>query len=278
MKAAALLHPDVHDSAVLPFREICPELSVSGELSGDSRAALVFGGDGTIHRLLPVLYRHRIPALVVPAGSGNDFARALGIRNVRSAIKAWKHFCHAGDNVRAIDLGIIRSKENEILFCCVAGAGLDAQSNALANRMPAWVRGHGGYILAALWCLATARAQEIRITAPETQTAGQAWFVAVGNADRYGGGLKIAPHAALDDGLLDVCRVSKMNKLKLLCVLPTVFAGAHLGLREVQYFKAAMVRVEAEPEIEIYADGEPAGRTPAEFCVLPRALNVIIPV
>lgn len=69
-----------------------------------------------------------------------------------------------------------------------------------------------------------------------------------------------------------------MNKIKLLCALPSVFSGAHLRLKEVEYFNAANVRVESEPSLEIYADGEPAGRTPAEFSVLPQAIRVIVPV
>lgn len=280
MKAAALLHPDIAHRAVLPFQEICPELCVCSDFTSAENvsAVVIFGGDGTVHRQLPELNRRKIPALVVPCGSGNDFAKSVGIGNVKIALDAWKHFCRTGDNVLALDLGMVRCNGEQTLFCCVAGAGLDSQSNALANRMPAWLRGHGGYLVAALWCLVAGQAQEISVTSPQSQSTGAAWFVAVGNASRYGGGMKIAPQAELKDGLLDVCRVAKMNKIKLLCALPSVFSGAHLRLREVEYCKTAAVRVESEPSLEIYADGEPAGRTPAEFTVLPRAMNAIVPV
>jgi len=161
MKAVALLHPDTPERAVRPFQEICPELRVIAGLyaAEDVSAALIFGGDGTIHRYLPELHRYKIPGLVVPCGSGNDFAKALGIRNVKIAFAAWKHFCRSGDNIRAVDLGVIRTRDKEILFCCVAGGGLDAKSNALANRMPAWLRARGGYVLAALRSLATGQAR-----------------------------------------------------------------------------------------------------------------------
>jgi diacylglycerol kinase family enzyme len=129
-----------------------------------------------------------------------------------------------------------------------------------------------------VWCLAAGQAQQISVTSPQAQGTGPAWFVAIANASCYGGGLKIAPQADLKDGLLDVCRVAKMNKIKLLCAMPSVFSGAHLRLKEVEYFKTATVKVESEPRLEIYADGEPAGRTPAEFSVLPKALHVIVPV
>ena len=280
MKVVALLHPDIPERAVRPFQEICPELRVIADLNAakDVSAALIFGGDGTIHRYLPELQQYKIPALVVPCGSGNDFAKALGIANVRIAFAAWKHFCHAGDNVRAVDLGVIRTRDKEILFCCVAGAGLDAKSNALANRMPAWLRARGGYVLAALRSLATGQAQEIRVATPEMHVIGPGWLAAVANAGSYGGGLKIAPQASLDDGLLDVCRVAKMNKIKLLCAFPMLFSGTHVRLKEVEYFKAAAVRLESNPELEIYADGEPVAHTPAEFSILPKAIHVIAPV
>ena len=279
-KAVALLHPDITPRALLPFQEICPELCVCSDFASpeDTNATVIFGGDGTVHRYLPELNRRKVPVLVVPCGSGNDFARSVGIRNVQMALDAWEHFCRTGSNVLALDLGMIRCDGEEILFCCVACAGLDSHSNALANRMPAGMRGHGGYLVAALWCLVAGRAQKICVTSPQKQSTGAAWFVAVANASRYGGGLKIAPLANLKDGQLDVCRVAKMNKIKLLCALPLVFSGAHLRLREVEYFKTTAVRVESEPSLKIYADGEPAGRTPAEFSVLPEAIRVIVPV
>lgn len=287
MNAIALLHLGISPKAVQPFQKFSPGLQIKTDLKcpGELNAVLVFGGDGTVHRYLPELHRYKIPTLVVPVGSGNDFARALGIRNVQIALQAWKHFCDGRKNIREIDLGAVRSGNKETLFCCVAGAGLDAASNARANRMPMWLRRRGGYLLAALWSLAGARTASISVQSQEivpanahlSQRGGLAWMVALGNAHRYGGGLKIVPEARLDDGLLDVCLVAKMSKLKLLCALPTVFWGGHVNLKEVDYFRSAGVRLESDPALAIYADGEPVCRTPAEFRVIGRALKVIIP-
>lgn len=288
MTAIALLHPDVSPKAVEPFQEINPELEIKPDLScaEQLQAAVVFGGDGTVHRYLPELHQFKIPVLVVPVGSGNDFAKALGIKNVRIALRAWKHFCEGKDNIREIDLGVIRSRDEDSLFCCVAGAGLDAATNARANRMPFWLRSRGGYLLAAVWSLAGGRVATVtvepqRILPPDargSQGPVPAWLVAVGNAHRYGSGLKIVPEARLDDGLLDICLVRQMSKLKLLCALPTVFWGGHVGLKEVEYFRTPGLRVESNPPLEIYADGEPVCRTPAQFSVISSALNVIVPV
>ena len=155
MITAALLHPDVSSSAVEPFRRVASDITFqeSPEISACLDAALVFGGDGTIHRNLPELGRCGVPVLIVPKGSGNDFAKALGIANEAVALQAWSVFCSSHRNVREIDLGVIRKDAEEILFACVAGIGLDSVANARANRMPSWLRGSAVYLLAALWTL-----------------------------------------------------------------------------------------------------------------------------
>src|SRR6202007_1969526 len=100
--------------------------------------------------------------LVVPAGSGNDFARALGLRRVRDSLEAWQKFSDGGGKVRPIDLGVISLPADEApstiaqgrsaphgprYFCCVAGVGLDGEVSRRANQLPRWLRGHGGYAL-----------------------------------------------------------------------------------------------------------------------------------
>jgi diacylglycerol kinase (ATP) len=278
MIAAALLHPDVSAKVVERFRSSGVEIRIEETLKPNAGcAALIFGGDGTVHRHLSQLHQQNIPLLVVPAGSGNDFAKALGIRNQESALRAWKQFCAEGKNVREIDLGVIRAGGEEIFFCCVAGVGMDAEANARANRMPAWLKGRGGYVLAALQSLMKFKPVDLSITAGQREIRRSAFFIAVGNAHRYGGGMKVAPHAAPDDGFLDICLVSRMNKLKLLCWVPTIFFGAHLRLKQVEYFQAQQVRIETGRELEVYADGDFACRTPADIEVIPRALQVIVP-
>jgi len=288
MTAAALLHPDVSPRVVDRFRSSSVEIRIQEKLEDDTScsAALIFGGDGTVHRHLPQLHQQRIPTLVVPAGSGNDFAKALGIRSVETALRAWQRFCTDGSNVREIDLGIIRPcgatarkvGDGEILFCCVAGVGMDAEANARANRMPQWLKGRGGYVLAALQSLAAFKPVEMSVKTAQREIRGPAFFAAVGNAHRYGGGMKVTPLALPDDGLLDICVVSKLNKLKLLCWVPTIFFGGHLRLKQVEYFQAERVRIETARELELYADGDFACKTPVEIGVVRRALPVIVPV
>jgi diacylglycerol kinase (ATP) len=142
--------------------------------------------------------------------------------------------------------------------------------------MPVGLKRAGGYLLAALQSLLAFKPVEMTVTAGQRETRGPAFFIAVGNAHRYGGGMKVTPHARPDDGLLDICVVRKMNKLKLFCWVPTIFFGGHLGLKQVEYFQAPSVRIEAARELELYADGDYACRTPLEISVLPRALRVIV--
>ncbi|PYP90735.1 MAG: hypothetical protein DMG65_10590 [Candidatus Angelobacter sp. Gp1-AA117] len=278
MKVAALLGPSVKTAAIRRF-QIHPDIQITPveQLTADWDAALIFGGDGTVHRYLPQLHAFKIPVLVVPSGSGNDFAHTLGIHNSSIALQVWKGFCAGQTNVRKIDLGLIRKDKEETLFCCVAGAGLDAQANARANRMPTWLRGAGGYLVAALQTLIKLEPLEIHLNCECGCEKCPGLFVAIGNASRYGHGFKVAPKAALDDGKLDICLVRRMNKMKVLCCLPTIYFGAHLRLREVSYFQAPSARLDTRPRLELYADGEYICDTPVEISVAPGALKVISP-
>jgi diacylglycerol kinase (ATP) len=242
--------------------------------------------------------------LVVPAGSGNDFARALGLRRVRDSLAAWQRFCAGEGSVRTIDLGVISPLDDTRLesageapaphelasdsepgtryFCCVAGVGLDGEVSRRANRLPRWLRGHGGYALALAPTIFSFAPFRTKILVP---SENEGWAVrgdqptilaAFANTPVYGGGMKIAPRAKMDDGLLDVCVVGGVDPFKLFCMFPTVYYGRHLGIREVNYFSAARVRVETEQPLDVYADGEYVCRTPVEIGAQPAALKVIV--
>jgi diacylglycerol kinase (ATP) len=102
-------------------------------------------------------------------------------------------------------------------------------------------------------------------------------LAAVANAPTYGGGMKIAPLAKLDDGKLDLCIVRSMDLFKLFCLFPTVFFGRHLGFQEVGDEQAEKLRIETEDPFDVYADGEFICQTPVQFSVEPKALKVIAP-
>jgi diacylglycerol kinase (ATP) len=253
----------------------------------EADAVLVFGGDGTIHRHLGALVRLGLPVLVVPAGSGNDFARALKLRTAKDSFKIWRNFESGKLQPRRIDLGIIRrtaSPQIERYFCCVAGCGLDAVVARRANQMPRWLRSHGGYALAFLPALFRLPAYPMKLRRrEETDQSEQVkdkefsltLLAAFANTQYYGDGMKIAPKADLADGELDVCRISTMNPFKLFCMFPTVYFGHHLLSPTVDYWRATRVLVETETPLEIYADGEFVCETPAEISIAAGALRVI---
>jgi diacylglycerol kinase (ATP) len=253
-------------------------------------AILIFGGDGTIHRHLPALVRLQLPVLVVPAGSGNDFARALNLRSVRDSVRAWHDFESGKAKPTALDLGVITplaTPERHCYFCCVAGCGLDSLAARRANKMPRWLRGHGGYALSLLTLLVNLPAYSVTFKYQDTDDSVGAerltLLAAFANTQFYGDGMRIAPKADPTDGLLDICRIStmnpfKMNPFKLFCMFPTVYFGQHLRIPEVAYSKADRVRVETEVPLEIYADGEFVCETPAEIGLERGALKIIAPL
>jgi diacylglycerol kinase family enzyme len=100
-------------------------------------------------------------------------------------------------------------------------------------------------------------------------------LAAIANTPIYGGGMKIAPQAKMDDGVLDICIVGSVDPFKLFCMFPTVYAGRHLKIREVAYFQSPRVRVETEHPLDVYADGEYVCRTPVELSIQRSALKVV---
>jgi len=312
MRVAAILGLNSSSKHLQPFARISDAIWQLG-LPADSTSAdaiLIFGGDGTVHRHLAQLVQLQIPVLVVPRGSGNDFARALKLRGIDDALKAWRQFAagsqrgeSAGQNqhdknVRRIDLGKLSAlawssapipadsaEPCTRYFCCVGGVGLDVEIARRANQLPRALRSRGGYALSLLPALFGFRPVWVMVETSGsglsngfvTRYQGPAMVVAFANTPTYGGGILIAPDARLDDGQLDICVVEAMSKGRLLRLFPSVYSGRHLDLPEVQYFQADSLRVTTEEPAEVYADGEYVGRTPVEVTVTRAALPVIVP-
>ena len=288
MRAAAILGLGCSPRDLRPFQtDIRIEWRMGVPARGDDiDIILLLGGDGTIHRDLASLVKLGLPVLVVPAGSGNDFACSLGLRRVRDSLAAWVQFCRGARNVRTIDLGLITPPSEAAVsgtyFCCVAGVGLDGEVARRANQLPRWLRGHGGYALSMLPTIFSFEPLRVKVSVPAG--ANSKWTVrsdqptlvaAFANTPLYGGGMKVAPQARMDDGLLDVCIVAAVSALRLLWLFPSVYAGRHLGIREVEYFQAERARVETEEPQDVYADGEFVCRTPVEVSIERAALKVV---
>ncbi len=291
MRAAAIFGLISSSRDLKPFQNISQAdwtIGLPAE-TNDADVILVFGGDGTVHWHLSGLVKLGLPVLVVPAGSGNDFARALNLRNVRDSLAAFKRFTAGACNVRTADLGIVTTSYSSPsvrhYFCCVAGCGLDAEVAGRANQLPAWLRSHGGYAICLAAALSRFAASRMEILLPKSEgsdefaTSGSnlTALIACANTPTYGGGMRIAPRAAMDDGRLDICLVRDLSALKLFCLFPSVYFGKHLSFSGVEYFQAKRLRIEAELPVDIYADGEYVCQTPAEIGVDRGALRVVVP-
>jgi diacylglycerol kinase (ATP) len=286
MRAAAIFGLGTSSANLNPFRAGSATEWVEGvpASSSDADAILIFGGDGTIHRHLPALVRLQLPVLVVPAGSGNDFARALSLHSITDSVNAWRTFEAGAGNTRAIDLGTItecRDGEMRHYFSCVAGCGLDSAVARKANRMPRWLRRHGGYALGLIPTILSFSPLTLQLDIQDGPNAGKiakpVLLAAFANAPFYGDGMHVAPRAKMDDGKLDLCVINPLNRLKLLSLFPSVYFGRHLAIEEVEYSQTERVRVETAQPVDIYADGEYVCQTPVEIGVERNALKVITP-
>jgi len=284
MRVAVIHGPGISSRLLQRFQSAritwLPELPAKAE---QFDAILLFGGDGTVHRYLGKLVESPRPTLIVPCGSGNDFARALGLRSIGDALKAWHKFLSSEGAVRTVDVGVISPPQTAPTdapaphyFCTVAGIGLDGEVARRANRLPRWLRAHGGYVLSLLPALYSFTPPRVRIEAENCVRDRRVFLAAFANAPAFGGAMKIAPQAELDDGLLDVCIVRELSKLKLLGLFPSVYFGRHLQTKEVEYFHASSLTAEAETPLDVYADGELVCPTPVKVNVLRNALQFIV--
>jgi YegS/Rv2252/BmrU family lipid kinase len=235
---------------------------------------LACGGDGTVRVLADLAAEVDGLLAVVPTGAGNDFARALGLDH-RRPLDALD-LLDTGNETR-VDLGCVRTRDGEgVRFTTVAHSGLDGEVNRWANTI-SWASGTWLYALAALRTMAVYRPTEMRITVDGNVWDGRPWLVAVANSYCYGGGMRIAPRARLDDGRLDVIVVADVGRAELVARFPTVLRGTHIGIPGVHSLAGKVVSVEGPAAQEVYASGERVGRLPATIVVCPGALRVLVP-
>jgi diacylglycerol kinase (ATP) len=236
-------------------------------------ALVVVGGDGMINLGVQALDGSRVALGIVPSGTGNDMARGLGIPvgDTEAAITA---LATALQNPpRIIDAGSIAFEGGRSRFACILSAGFDALVNERANRMTR-PRGRSRYTIALLVELAKLRPIEYTLTLDGVVHRERALLVAVANNLSFGGGMKVAPEARLDDGLFDVVLVRPLGRLAFLRIYPRVFAGTHITDPRVVVHRAATVRVEAEGVVA-YADGERIAPLPVDIGMDAGGLRVL---
>ncbi|GAA5204114.1 diacylglycerol kinase [Microbacterium jejuense] len=241
-------------------------------------AVAVAGGDGTVNLALQELAGTGIPLGIVPAGTGNDFAATLGLRELDVAAAA---DAIAAGVTRRIDLArVTRDDGSTRCFGSVLASGFDSKVNDRANAMR-WPRGGSRYNIAILVeflrLAGIPYAVEYELAdGTRERVDGELVMATVGNGRTYGGGIPIAPDADPADGLLDLVLVRPAGRLRLLGLLPKVYRGTHAVVPEVSMRRVRSVRL-SSPGVTAYADGDPIGALPLTVDVLPGALTIFTP-
>ncbi|MFJ8004852.1 diacylglycerol kinase [Streptomyces fagopyri] len=242
-------------------------------VEGGTGALIAVGGDGMANLALQAVAGTRTPLGLVAVGTGNDFARALGLP-IRDPAAAGRQIAESlkGSRLRDVDLGQV----NGTWFGTVLASGFDSRVNDRGNRMRR-PSGRVKYDLAMLAELAAFRPVRYRMTLDDGETREiEATLVAVGNGSSYGGGMKICAGADLGDGLFDITVVGPCTRRTLLRVFPKVYRGTHLSHPVVSVHRAARVELVADG-LTGYADGEPLGPLPLTARCVPGAVRVAIP-
>ncbi len=246
------------------------ELARSAAEAGETVAVL--SGDGMIGAVADAI--REVPGAVLgvlPGGRGNDLARVLGIPT--DPVKACATI--AAGTPRAMDLGEVDGRT----FVGIASAGFDSDANRIANEAPSWL-GALVYAYAAFRALVSWRPASFEIVLEPSgeRRSFSGYSIGAANSKAYGGGMRAAPDALLDDGQLEVPLLEDVSKLTFVTrILPRVFKGTHVQLPFVHVFRAESVSISADRPFVLYADGDPIAELPVRVRALPAAVTVLVP-
>lgn len=271
-KVDRLLH-DAGLAHTIRISESAPDLTRLAREAAEEGAdtVAVLGGDGSVGLAANGLIGTNAALAVLPAGTADDFAGAIGIRSLESAVRALRE-----PNVVRIDVVRVSTGAEQRHFVNVAGCGFDSEVNEAANAMRLRLGGTGTYIAAVIKTLSRFQPANFRIELDDEVVEGPHMLAVIGNGISYGGGMRVTPQASVVDGLLDVCLLRGVSKPTFLRAFPKVFRGTHVRHPAVRMARAKRVRVEAERRVMVYADGERVGPAPAVFEIVPGALPVLV--
>lgn len=237
----------------------------------ESITVLACGGDGTVNLAINSLIDLPVNFGVVPMGTGNDFARHIGIKNLQQAQTLIEEH-----QIVNVDLGKITFADSSFkYFVAVASCGFDAEVNERANKLSG-PNGPVKYLAAVLGELKDLSSRQLKLTFNGSCHENNLTLVAVGNTSSYGGGMKITPSADLRDGLFSITIVNQTTRRTLLRVLPKVFSGSHVFHPKVSIEQTNCIEISGDP-FPIYADGERMGIGPAKFEIVPARLRLLVP-
>lgn len=261
---------DVHESrSAIEFQDL---VRATHEANCDVLA--IAGGDGTVTLALNAMRSNNRPILgILPTGSGNDFAKEIGIATMADAVNAVET-----GSPQAVDCGVASFGDRRIRYCCVASVGLDTLALELIHRSR-WPRSKMLNIVSSLRALWRYEPRAIRVTWEGGSFEGEMMFAAVANTRSYGGGFLVSPQARIADGLLDLCIVRRTGRWRLLTQFPRILRGTHGAMAEVIQAQSSWVRIEGiGQELPVALDGDlPEAMTPLELRCEPSSVNVVTP-
>ena len=229
------------------------------------------GGDGTLFEVLNGLYAHarlnRVPIGLIPVGTGNAFARDLGL--LPGDWNKGVDLVRAG-HLRKVDVGRVETATESYFFLNIVGAGLPVDAMKSAAKLK--FLGNFSYTLATLWHAMKLRGFRLTMEHDGAKFCQESMFVEISNTRFTGTSFLIAPDAKFDDGLLDVTLLGRLSRRRLLRLFPTIYQGHHVRYPEVKTFKSREIRITAPANLMLAPDGELRGSTPATITCLQRDL------
>jgi diacylglycerol kinase (ATP) len=233
---------------------------------------IAIGGDGTFNEVANGLVASGkdVPLGLVPSGHGSDFVRTVGIpRDLNAALDR----CLNGSR-RAIDIGRATFADGSSrIFINLAGLGFDAAvaERALKTKMPGSVL---PYLVSLGGALFSYQNLQVSVEADGQRVTGSAISVLIANAKYAAGGMKVAPMAEINDGVLDVAIIGDLGKFELVRQVPNVYRGKHVTHPKFTHLPVRSVRVETNVPAQVQLDGELHGTSPVTFSVEPGALTL----
>ncbi|MFJ7181210.1 diacylglycerol/lipid kinase family protein [Streptomyces massasporeus] len=235
------------------------------------RVVLAVGGDGITGSIGGALSGTGALFGMVPAGRGNDFARALGLPGDPEGVA--RVLLHG--TPRAVDtIEVTSSVHAGTVVLGSVYAGVDALANLHANRSRL-LRGSASYNAGALRAISTWRPVGYRITVDGQEHTCTGYTVVAANSSYYGSARRIAPEARLDDGLLDVVMIRDAPRRLFFALMKELDTGAHIHRPQVRVLRGREIRIEADRDLPYGADGEIEAALPVTARVLPGALRVL---
>ncbi|MFE2278203.1 YegS/Rv2252/BmrU family lipid kinase [Streptomyces sp. NPDC059454] len=252
-------------------RSLAHARELAREAGRRGRIVLAVGGDGIAGGVGGALSGTGATLGIVPAGRGNDFARALGLP--RDPADLARILLHA--EPRRVDtIEVTSAVHDRTAVLGSVYAGVDALANRHANRSRL-LKGSASYYAGGLRAVTTWRPARYRVTVDGAEHPHTGYTVVAANSGFYGSGRAIAPGARVDDGLLDIVMIEEAPRRLFFALMNELRTGAHVRRPQVRILRGGEIRIEADREIPYGTDGEVDAVLPVTVRVLPGALRVL---